>query len=112
MATKGAIYEMDKVERNRLRLVTARLAKRLGLEDVATPERARQFDLQRVYEMRVFNDFLEGLDASIKDEGYTAAAGESKADQLKAEEEKSADVVVPSTQPTSATKSKTTKAKA
>lgn len=84
MATRSAIYEMDKVERNRLRLVTARLAKRLGIDEVKPADRARQPELARVYELRTFNDFLEGVDASLKDEGYSAAAGESKADAKEA----------------------------
>jgi predicted nucleic acid-binding Zn-ribbon protein len=115
MATRSAIYEMDKVEQNRLRLVTSRLAKRLNLPDVATPERARQPELQRVFELRVFNDFLEGLDAAIKDEGYTAAAGESKADQAKAAEaEADTDAAPAVAEPvrTKSTVAKTTKAKA
>ena len=86
MATRSAIYEMDKVERNRFRLVSARLAKRLGVADVQPAERARQPELAKVFELRSFNDFLEGVDASLKDEGYTAAAGESLADQKAAEQ--------------------------
>jgi hypothetical protein len=84
MATRSAIAEMGKVEQDRMRLVTGRLAKRLAIEDVKPAERVRQPDLQQVFQMRAYNDFLEGLDAAIKDEGYTAAAGESKADQAKA----------------------------
>jgi hypothetical protein len=87
MASRAAIATMDADERNRFRLVTARLSKRLGVAELAPPDVARQPELARVYELRTFNDFLEGLDASIKDEGYTAAPGESKADQIKAEEE-------------------------
>jgi hypothetical protein len=124
MATRGAIAEMGKVEQDRMRLVTGRLAKRLAIEDVKPAERVRQPDLQQVFQLRAYNDFLEGLDAAIKDEGYTAAAGESKADQAKAEQDaaeaepveaEAAPDVAPSAPKSTRTKStvaKTTKAKA
>jgi hypothetical protein len=121
MATRSAIAEMGKVEQDRMRLVTGRLAKRLAIEDVKTAERVRQPDLQQVFQLRAYNDFLEGLDAAIKDEGYTAAAGESKADQAKAEQEAAAaesaeteatpDAPVPAEKPAKSA-AKTTKAKA
>lgn len=113
MATRSAIYEMDKVERNRFRLVSARLAKRLGVDDVQPAAHARQPELAKVFELRSFNDFLEGVDASLKDEGYTAAAGESLADQ-KAEADDAAAAPDTATAPAKTTKAapKTTKVKA
>ena len=97
MATRSAIYEMDKVERNRFRLLSARLAKRLGVDDVQPAELARQPELAKVFELRSFNDFLEGVDASLKDEGYTAAAGESLADQKAEAADAAADSAEPAT---------------
>lgn len=81
MASRAAIAAQDAEQRDRLRLVTNRLSKRLGIDPPTDPEFARQPELQRVFELRTFNDFLEALDGAIKDEGYSAAAGESLADQ-------------------------------
>jgi hypothetical protein len=111
MATRGAIAELDKVEQTRRRLLTERLAKRLGVEGVKPAERVRQPELQRVFEDRAVNDFLEGLDGTIKDEGYTAAAGQSLADQ-KAAEQEAADAAVSAETPVVKPAAKATKAKA
>jgi len=81
MASRGAIAQMDAAERDRLRIVTNRLATRLGIDPAAEPQRAKQPELARVFELRSHADFLEALDGAIKDEGYSAAAGESLADQ-------------------------------
>jgi hypothetical protein len=71
---------MDAEVRDRLRLTTGRLAKRLGIDPPADPDLARNPDLARVYELQTHADFLEALDGAIKDEGYSAAAGESLTD--------------------------------
>ena len=80
MASRSAIAQMDAAERERLRLVTHRLATRLGINGPADPRRVKQPELTRVFELRSHADFLEALDGAIKDEGYSAAAGESLAD--------------------------------
>ena len=85
MASRGAIAAMDAEVRDRIRLATGRLSKRLGIAAPADPAYARQPELARVYELQTHADFLEALDGAIKGEGYSAAAGESLADQ-KAEE--------------------------
>ena len=92
MASRGAIAAMDAEVRDRIRLATGRLSKRLGVDPPADPAFARQPELARVYELQTHADFLEALDGAIKGEGYSAAAGESLADQ-KAEE--AADAAVP-----------------
>src|SRR5690349_7674549 len=81
MASRGAIAGMDAEVRDRLRLVTQRLSKRLGIDPPADPEFARNPDLARVYELRAHADFLEALDGAIKDEGYSAAAGTERKDE-------------------------------
>src|SRR5690349_18249886 len=104
MASRGAIAGMDAEVRDRLRLVTQRLSKRLGIDPPADPEFARNPDLARVYELRAHADFLEALDDAIKGEGYSAAAGESLADQ-KADDTAPADTeeAEPAAEPVKAT---------
>jgi hypothetical protein len=80
MASRDQIAALDSDTRKRLALVTGRLAKRLGIDPPAEPAVARQPELARVYELRSHADFLEALDGAIKDEGYSAVAGESLAD--------------------------------
>lgn len=80
MASRGAIATLDADVRERFRLVTNRLSKRLGVDPPGAPEAARQADLARVYELQAMVDWLERLDGTAKDEGYSAAPGESKAD--------------------------------
>jgi hypothetical protein len=82
---------MDAAERERLRLVTNRLATRLGIDGPPEPQRARQPELMRVFQLRAHADFLEALDGAIKDEGYSAAAGESRADMEAADAAADAD---------------------
>jgi hypothetical protein len=82
---------MDAEVRDRLRLTTGRLAKRLGIDPPADPDLARNPDLARVYELQTDADFLEALDGAIKDEGYSAAAGESRADMEAADAAADAD---------------------
>jgi hypothetical protein len=80
MASRAAIAAMDAEERQRTARLTARLAKRFGVDPPGDPEFARQPELARVFELRATNDFFERIDAFGKDEGYSAAAGESLAD--------------------------------
>jgi hypothetical protein len=84
MASRGAIAAMDAEVRDRIRLATGRLSKRLGIDAPADPAYARQPELARVYELQTHADFLEALDGAIKGEGYSAAAGESLADKQEA----------------------------
>ena len=81
MATRGAMAAMDSEARNRIRLATGRLVKRLGIPEPAEPTYERNPHLAQIRELEAHADFLESLDGAIKGEGYSAAAGESKADQ-------------------------------
>ena len=72
MASRDAIATMDAEIRNRFRLVTGRLSKRLGVDPPAAPATARQPDLARVYELQTVVEWLERLDSTAKDEGYSA----------------------------------------
>ena len=80
MPTRHAIATADAAVRERLRLVSGRLSKRLGIDGPATPRAERNPELARIAELETHADFLEALDGAIKDEGYSAAAGESLAD--------------------------------
>ena len=75
MATRGAMAEMDANARNRIRLVTARLVTRLGMDEPASPEFVRNPQLQQIRELEAHATFLESLDGAIKGEGYSAAPG-------------------------------------
>ena len=81
MASRGAIAQMDSAQRDRIRLVTNRLATRLGIDPAADPQRAKQPELARVYELQSHADFLEALDGALKGEGYSAAAGDAGKDE-------------------------------
>jgi len=92
MPTRAAMAEMQADIDKRQRLTQARLIKRLNLPEPGPTEWTRNPELARIFMQRQHVEFLESLDAAIKDEGYSAAAGESLADQ-KAEE--AADAAVP-----------------
>ena len=113
MPSRHAIATADAEVRNRIRLATNRLVRRLGLDEPQAPAFERNPDFQRIRELEAHADFLESLDASLKDEGYTAAAGESLADQ-KAEADDAATAPDSATAPAKTTKAapKTTKVKA
>jgi hypothetical protein len=76
MATRGAIAVRDAEARDRMRLVQARLAKRLGFEQPEPAELlSRNPDYRAMQEVEGFAAFLEAVDGALKDEGYSAAAG-------------------------------------
>ena len=81
MATRGAMAAMDSEARNRIRLATGRLVKRLGIPEPAEPTYERNPQLAQIRELEAHANFLESLDGAIKGEGYSAAPGESMADQ-------------------------------
>ena len=75
MATRGAMAEMDVNARSRIRLVTNRLVKRLGMDEPVAPEFVRNPHLAQIRELEAHATFLESLDSAIKDEGYSAKPG-------------------------------------
>jgi len=118
MPSRSAIADMQYDIDNRQRLTQARLIKRLGLPEPAPAEWTRNPELARIFMQRQHVEFLESLDAALKDEGYTAAAGQSladqKADQEEADAAPAADDVVDSadTEAKTAKAAKTKKAQA
>ena len=109
MPTRAAIADMQYDIDNRQRLVTAHLMKRLNLPDPTPAESTRNPELARIFMQRQHVEFLEALDAALKDEGYSAAAGQSRADQEEADATPAADDVVDSAD-TAAEAPKTAKA--
>jgi hypothetical protein len=79
MPTRASIAERDADVRNRIRLAAGRLNKRLGLAERPAIPYQRNPDLRRLEELEDHAAFLESLDGAIKDEGFSAAPGESKA---------------------------------
>jgi hypothetical protein len=84
MPTRASLAERDADVRNRLRLASGRLTKRLGLDERPALPYQRNPDLRRLEELEDHAAFMESLDGAIKDEGFSAAAGESKADAKEA----------------------------
>ena len=87
MPSRSAIADMQYDIDNRQRLTQARLIKRLGLPEPKPVEWTRNPELARIFMQRQHVEFLESLDAALKDEGYTDAAGQSLADQKADQEE-------------------------
>src|SRR5687768_636548 len=79
MATRHAIATMDAEARNRMRLASGRLVTRLGLPDPSPAVWDRNPELRAIYELQAHADFLESLDAALKDRGYSAAPGSAPA---------------------------------
>ena len=119
MPSRSAIADMQYDIDNRLRLTQARLIKRLGLPEPAPAEWTRNPELARIFMQRQHVEFLEALDAALKDEGYSAAAGQSRADQEEADaapaaddmaDSADADTAVEATKTAKAAKTKTVRA--
>jgi hypothetical protein len=66
---------MDAEARQRIRLATGRLVKRLGVSEPPTPAHERNPDVRAIRELEAHATFLEELDRALKDEGYSAAPG-------------------------------------